>query len=99
MQQLYQNSMAIVCEFEKPDLFITVTCNPNWPVIKNELLLNQKSSDHPDLILRVFKLKLKSITDDLFKKCILGKVVAHIHVIEFQKKRITTCIYFDNIGT
>jgi hypothetical protein len=31
MQQLYQDSMAIVREFGKPDLFITVTCNPKWP--------------------------------------------------------------------
>uniref|UniRef100_U9URU0 Helitron helicase-like domain-containing protein n=1 Tax=Rhizophagus irregularis (strain DAOM 181602 / DAOM 197198 / MUCL 43194) TaxID=747089 RepID=U9URU0_RHIID len=30
MQQLYQDSMAIVSEFGKPDLFITVTCNPNY---------------------------------------------------------------------
>ena len=83
MQQLYQDSMAIVREFGKPDLFVTVTCNPRWPEITNELLPNQQPSDKPDLVTRVFKLKLKSITDDLFKKNILGKVIAHIHVIEF----------------
>ncbi|CAB4474440.1 unnamed protein product [Rhizophagus irregularis] len=43
MQQLYQDSMAIVREYEKPDLFITITCNPNWPKITNELLPNQKA--------------------------------------------------------
>ena len=86
MQQLYQDSMAIVREFGKPDLFITVTCNPKWPEITNELLQNQQASDRPDLVARVFKLKLKSITDDLFKKGVLGKVIAHVHVIEFQKR-------------
>ena len=85
MQQLYQDSMAIVREFGKPDLFVTVTCNPKWPEITNELLSNQNASDRPDIIARVFKLKLKAITNDLFKKGILGKVVAHVHVIEFQK--------------
>jgi hypothetical protein len=30
MQQLYQDSMALVRKFGKPDLFITMTCNPNW---------------------------------------------------------------------
>ena len=35
---------------------------------------------------RVFKLKLKSITNDLFVKEIFEKVISHIHVIEFQKK-------------
>ena len=29
LQQLYQDAMAIVREFGKPDLFIIVTCNPN----------------------------------------------------------------------
>ncbi len=29
MNQLYQDSMALVKKFGKPDLFITMTCNPN----------------------------------------------------------------------
>ena len=85
-QQLYQDAMAIVREFGKPDLFITVTCNPKWPEIKKELLPNQKASDRPDLIARVFKLKLGAITHDLFARGVLGKVIANVHVIEFQKR-------------
>ena len=75
--------MAIVREFEKPDLFITVTCNPNWPEITNELLLNQLLNDRLDLIARVFKLKLKSIIYNLFVRGILGRVITHMHVIKF----------------
>jgi len=86
MQQLYQDSMAIVREFGKPDLFVTVTCNPTWPEIADELLPNQRPDDRPDLVARVFKQKLKSITEDLFDKAVLGKVLAHVHVIEFQKR-------------
>ncbi len=86
MQQLYQDSMAIIREYEKSDLFVIVTYNPNWPEITNELLPNQQASNHLDLILRVFKLKLKSITNDFFVKGILEKVIAYIHVIEFQKR-------------
>ena len=78
--------MAIVREFGKPDLFVTVTCNPKWPEIVDELLPNQQASDRPDLVARVFKLKLKSITHDLFIKGIFGRVIAHVHVIEFQKR-------------
>ena len=74
-QQLYQDAMAIVREFGKPDLFITVTCNPKWPEIKKELLPNQKASDRPNLIARVFKLKLEAITNDLFVKEVLGKLL------------------------
>ena len=35
---------------------------------------------------RVFKLKLQAITNELFVKRIFGKVIAHVHVIEFQKR-------------
>ncbi|GBC41616.1 hypothetical protein PHYBLDRAFT_64601 [Rhizophagus irregularis DAOM 181602=DAOM 197198] len=41
MHKLYQDAMAIVRVFEKPDLFITITCNPKWPEIQNALLLDQ----------------------------------------------------------
>jgi hypothetical protein len=38
MYQLFQDSMAI-CQFcQKPDLFITMTANPNWPEIQDALL-------------------------------------------------------------
>ena len=40
LQQLYQDSIAIVRTFGKPDLFIIVTCNSNWPEITTELLPN-----------------------------------------------------------
>jgi hypothetical protein len=42
MNQLYQDSMAFVKKFEKPDLFITMTCNPNWPEIQHELRPGRK---------------------------------------------------------
>ena len=85
MQQLYQDSMAIVHFFGKPDLFITVTANPNWPEIRDALLPGQSASDQPDLITRVFNLKLKAILEDLVKNGVLGKCVAHVYAIEFQK--------------
>ena len=37
MQQQYQDAMAVVRQFRKPDLFITVTCNPEWDEIKDIL--------------------------------------------------------------
>ncbi|GBL84498.1 hypothetical protein AVEN_117242-1 [Araneus ventricosus] len=33
MQQNYQDSMAMVRKFGKPDLFLTFTCNPPWSEI------------------------------------------------------------------
>jgi hypothetical protein len=30
MNHLYHNAMSVVAKLGKPDLFITMTCNPNW---------------------------------------------------------------------
>lgn len=81
-----QDAMAIVREHGKPDLFVTMTCNPKWPEITRELEPGQQASDRPDLTARVFKVKLDLLRDALFKKHIFGRVVAQIHVIEFQKR-------------
>ena len=56
--QLYQDAMAIVQRFGKPDFFITFTCNPQWKEITDALLEQQTAADHPDIVARVFKLKL-----------------------------------------
>jgi hypothetical protein len=56
MQQLYQDAMAIVQKYGKPDIFATFTCNPNWSEITRELLPGQTPSDRPDLIAHVFEL-------------------------------------------
>jgi hypothetical protein len=39
--------------------------------------------DRPDFIARVFKAKLEELKDKLLKKDILGKVWAHVYVVEF----------------
>lgn len=86
MHKLYQDSMAIVRKHGKPDLFITVTCNHNWPEIKRELLQGQGVLDRPDLVARVFKLKLDAVRHDLIHHQIFGRVTAAIHVVEWQKR-------------
>jgi len=85
MAQLYQDALSIVRRFGKPDLFVTFTCNPSWPEIKDNLLNGQKACDRPDLCSRVFNLKLKSLMHDIKKEKIFGNVIAHIYTIEYQK--------------
>ncbi|CAF5155111.1 unnamed protein product [Rotaria sp. Silwood1] len=68
MQQNYQDAMAIIRKYGKPDLFITFTCNPTWREIEEQLFPSQAPSDRPDLITRIFKLKLNELIDDIFKK-------------------------------
>ena len=82
----FQDGMAICREYHKPDFFITMTCNPNWPEIKDQLSEGQTVQDRPDIVARVFKLKKDQLMQDLKSGHVLGKVAAHMHVIEFQKR-------------
>ena len=92
MHQKYQDAMAIVRKFGKPDFFVTFTCNPNWKEIQDNLLFkDQKPSDRPDLICRVFQLKLKLLREKILKKHFFGRVAAMIDVIEFQKRGLPHC--------
>ena len=86
MKQCLQDSLALARYFQQIDLFITVTCNPNWPEITCELLPGQTAADRPDLCARVFHMKLKVIIEEIHKKGIFGKTVAYIYTIEFQKR-------------
>jgi hypothetical protein len=86
MQQLYQDAMAIGRHFKRIDVFLTVTANPSWPEIQRELLPHQTASDRPDLVARVFHMKLKALLCDIGVNQIFGHCVARIYTIEFQKR-------------
>ena len=86
MHQLYQDAMSLIRAHGKPDYFITMTCNPAWPEITNELKPYETANDRPELTARVFNLKLKALISDLLIEHKLGKIIAHVYVIEFQKR-------------
>ena len=86
MHQLYQNAMALIRRYGKPDLFLTVTCNINWKEIQENLKVGESAFNRPDLCARVFKLKLNEFMDDIIKNKIFGKIISNIEVIEFQKR-------------
>jgi hypothetical protein len=86
MYRRYQDAMAVIRKFGKPDLFITMTCNPKWEEILDALLPGQTANDRPDIVSRVFHAKLKSLIEEIVDKSLFGKVMAQTHVIEFQKR-------------
>ena len=86
MLQNFQDAMTIVSRFGKPDIFLTFTCNPRWTEITSELKPHEKVENRPDLVTRVFRLKLKSLLNDLLKGHVLGVVIGYVYVIEFQKR-------------
>ena len=89
----FQDAMSIVREYGKPDLFITMTCNPKWPEIQEamEMFPYMTSYDCPDIVCRVFHQKIKELLNDLLEKDIFGKVIGHVEVIEFQKRGLPHC--------
>lgn len=50
----YHDAMALARKYGIADLFITITCNPNWQEIKENLSSDQTHSDRPDLLVKVF---------------------------------------------
>ena len=86
MNQRVQDAMAYVRKFGRPTYFITQTCNPSWPEIVQHLLPGQAAHQRPDIVARVFHLKLTEMMDDLTKECIFGPVRAHLHCVEWQKR-------------
>ncbi len=58
LHQLYQDAMGIVRRFGKPDYFITMTTNPNWREVTDNLQTGQAPNDRPDLMARSFHLRL-----------------------------------------
>ena len=97
MQQRFQDSMAIARYFKKVDIFLTMTCNPNWPEITRELHPGKTAYDRPDLVSRVFQMKKQALLQDIMNGA-LGRTVAYVYSIEFQKRGLPhmhLLIFFD----
>jgi len=78
MVQNYQDAMAICRFYGPPDLFITFTCNPKWQEIADALAFvpGQRSDARPDIVSRVFKLKVDELVSELKKGTYFGKTRA-----------------------
>ncbi|KAL7291672.1 hypothetical protein TKK_0014707 [Trichogramma kaykai] len=82
----YLDSMILVQVKGKPDLFVTITCNPLWKEIIDNISNHELAADRPDVVVRVFHEKMKMLRSYLTKLHIFGKAVAFTYVIEFQKR-------------
>lgn len=86
MLQNYQDAMAIVRKFVKPDLFTTMACNPNWHEIQGNVLQGQIASDRPDIVSRVFNLKNNAQIRTIVEDKLFVDVLAYAYVVEYQKR-------------
>ena len=85
MYSHYLDALAIAREFKKFTLFITMTGNPKWPAVQENLFEGQQSFDRPDIMNRVFNKMLQDLMADL-KIGVLGPVKAWLYTIEGQMR-------------
>ena len=85
MHEKRATAMAYVRRFGKPELFITVTTNPKWDEISENLSHGESAADRPDIVARVFHLKLNCLLH-LLKHDFFGRHQASFHTIEYQKR-------------
>jgi len=95
LRSLAKNALALVSEFGRPNLFITLTCNPNWPEILEQLLPGQTAFDRGDVVCQVFYRKLQAVLKNIragnyFKINSTGhesyKIHFEVRVIEYQRR-------------
>ncbi|XP_068323280.1 uncharacterized protein [Pyrus communis] len=68
-----------------------MTCNPSWEEITSELFPGQTPQDRPDLLTRIFRTKYEHLKKVIYNTGVPGKTIAHVHVIEFQKRGLPHC--------
>jgi hypothetical protein len=85
-RERFRDVMAMSSKMGNPSLFITMTANVKWKEIQEELnRTGEDSSMRPDIVDRVFKMKLRQLEEELYEKGLMGKCVANTRIIEFQK--------------
>lgn len=68
MHKRYLDAMTLVDKYGKPDIFLTMTCNPKWCEITNELKKHEEAQNRSDLLTRVFKSKFEELKRQVLKK-------------------------------
>jgi hypothetical protein len=91
--QNYHDGIAICHVYGPPDLFITFTCNPKWHEITLAILNGQQPNDRPDIIVRVFHMKLQQLLNGIRSSSIFGPTLAIFILNRVSEKRVTTCSY------
>ncbi|KAL3618575.1 hypothetical protein CASFOL_037657 [Castilleja foliolosa] len=93
MYKHYQDALAICRIHGNPQYFITFTCNVKWPEISRHLskIGCAQSQNRPDIIARVFRIKVQQFLRFIRSNRTFGEVAADLYTIEFQKRGLPHC--------
>ncbi len=86
MQQHYQDLIALVRYFGKPDLFVIFIVNPRWKEATDTLFSNQIYIDRPDIIARIFRARLKRLIHLIRIRAAFSPCRAYIYTVKYQKR-------------
>ncbi|KAI3505740.1 hypothetical protein L1887_27949 [Cichorium endivia] len=93
MYKHYQDAIAICRVHGNPQYFVTFTCNVGWPEIVRYMADHdiRYSQDRPDIIARVFQIKVMEFIEFLKNDKPFGDISAYLYTIEFQKRGLPHC--------
>jgi hypothetical protein len=86
LSALAKNALVLVSEYSSLHVFLTLTCNPEWPEIQSQLINGQTAFDCPDVTVPVLKSRLDKFKPNIRNgKYFESREVIYIfHVIEYQ---------------
>ena len=70
-----------------------MTCNPQWREVRENVLQNQNAADRPDIVGRVYVLKVDKLLDIIIKKKCLEMYSLSSICYRISKEGIATYIY------
>ena len=91
MHKRLQDALTLTSRFRRPDLFITMTANPKWSDIQDQLPTGFSRQSRPDIVNRVVHQKKKKLIKLIEKDQVFGKMRAYTYTIEFQKRGLPHC--------
>ncbi|XP_074381036.1 uncharacterized protein LOC141721793 [Apium graveolens] len=91
MQQNFHDALAVCRYIGHPDIFLTMTSNSLWDEIQKmmEYVPGSIAPNCPDIISRVFRLKLDQLMLDIKDKKHFGVCIGVMYVVKFQKRGLS----------
>ena len=86
MHKRLQDALTLTSRLCKPVLFITMTANPKWSEIQDQLPTGFSPQSCPDIVNHVFHQKKKKLIKLIEKDRVFGNMRAYTYMIEFQKR-------------
>ncbi|XP_074362086.1 uncharacterized protein LOC141702285 [Apium graveolens] len=88
MHQNFQDTLAVCQYVGHPDIFLTMTSNLLWDEIQKmiKFVPGCISPNCPNIVSRVFRLKLEQLMTDIKSKAYFGVCNGVMYVVEFQKR-------------